>query len=166
MRWVTRRNLHVDRTACAWLIRRFVDRQAEFVFVEPGTDPGSVDGHSFDMRGAEYTHVEGRCSFEAIVLRHGLDADAALVEMGRIIREADVLPRRSRWPEAAGLDALMRGYQLLIQDDCEKVRLTALLYDALYAYCGEKAVNQTTRHHTPRPRLRHNRTFTDHLGQS
>jgi len=166
VRWVTRANLHVDRTACAWLIRRFVDPEAEFVFVNPGTDPSSLDGHTFDMRGAEYTHVEGHCSFETIVLRRGLDADAALVEIGRIIREADVLPRRTRWPEAAGLDALMRGFQLSLPDDYEKLRLTGPVYDALYAYCREKVANRAEKGQTPRPQLRLSRRLRDHLDNS
>ena len=163
MRWVTRRNLHVDRTACAWLIHRFVDSEAEFVFVEAGTDPATIDGHSFDMRGADYTHVEERCSFEEIVLRYSLDADAGLVEMGRVIREADVLPRRTRWPEAAGLDALMRGFQLSVPDDEDKLRLTAPVYDALYAYCKEKVANRTEKPQTPRPTLRLSRRVREHL---
>jgi hypothetical protein len=165
VRWVTRRNLHVDRTACAWLIHRFVDSEAEFVFVEAGTDPATIDGHSFDMRGADYTHVEERCSFEEIVVRQGLETDAALVEMGRIIREADVLPRRSRWPEATGLDALMRGFQLSVANDHEKLRLTAALYDALYAYCREKMQNEARSSQTPRPRLRYSRRFAEHLDE-
>jgi hypothetical protein len=165
MRWVTRRGLHVDRTACAWLIRRFIDPAAEFVFVDPGTAPSSVDGHSFDMRGAEYTHVDDRCSFEAIVLRHGLDTDAVLIEMGRLIREADVLPSRSRWPEASGLHALMRGFQLSVPDDVEKLKVTAPVYDALYRYCEEKVGNRVERGQTPRPRLRLSRRISAHLDE-
>ncbi|MEZ4503177.1 MAG: chromate resistance protein [Dehalococcoidia bacterium] len=166
MKWVTRRNLHVDRTACAWLVRRFVDPKADFAFVEPGTDPSAVDGHTFDMRDAEYTHVEGRCTFEEIVLRHGLESDAGLVEMGRVIREADVLPRRTRRREAAGLDALMRGFQLPTADDHEKLRLTASVYDALYAYCVEKVANETASGQTPRPRLRFSRRFESHVDEA
>ncbi len=163
MRWVTRLNLHVDRTACAWLIRRFIDPGAEFVFVPAGTDPATVDGRTFDMRGAEYTHVEGRCSFEDLIVKHGIDRDEALVEMGRIIREADVLPRRSHWPEAAGIDALMRGFQLSVPDDHEKLRVTGRVYDALYSYCREKVANRTDRGQTPRPRLRFSRRFETHV---
>jgi len=166
VKWITRTNLHIDRTSCAWLIRRYIDPEAEFAFVAAGTDPAVLDGHTFDMRGAEYTHVEGRCSFEEIVLRNGLEKDAALVEMGTIIREADVLPRRTRRPEAAGLDALMRGFQLSLDDDYEKLRLTAPLYDALYAYCGEKVANRTEKGQTPRPRLRLSRRFREHLDDS
>src|SRR3954447_3935288 len=120
MKWITRRNLHIDRTASAWLIRRFIDPTAEFQFVDPGADPATLDGHSFDMRGAEYSHADGKCTFEVMLQRHGLDADPALVEMGQIIRDADVPPRRTRHPEAAGLDALIRGFQFAIPDDHEK----------------------------------------------
>src|SRR5215210_2571790 len=135
MRWVTRRNLHIDRTACPWLICKYIDAEAEFSFVPADTDPSAVDGHSFDMRGAEYGHTDGKCTFEVMLERHGLDTDPALVEMGRIIRDADVPPGRTRHPEAAGLDALIRGFQSSVPDDHEKLRLTGPLYDALYAYC-------------------------------
>src|SRR5437773_4596214 len=104
MKWITRRNLHIDRTATAWLIRRFIDPQAEFSFVEPGADPAQLDGHTFDMRGGEYSHTDGRCTFEVMLVRHGLEKDSALVELGRIIRDGDVPARRTRRAEAAGID--------------------------------------------------------------
>src|SRR5256885_13098373 len=96
MRWITLRNIHVDRTSCPWLICKFIDPQAEFEFVEPGTDPGTLAGHTFDMRGAEYSHEGDRCTFQVLVERHHLSSDPALVEMGRIIRDADVPPSRTR----------------------------------------------------------------------
>jgi hypothetical protein len=82
MRWVTRRNAHIDRTACPWLIRRFVDPAAEFVFVQAGADLATVDGVPFDMRGAALGHRQGRCTFETFLAEYGLTSDAALVEMG------------------------------------------------------------------------------------
>src|ERR687888_1900994 len=117
MRWITRRNVHVDRTSCPWLIRKFIDPLAEFIFVDASADPATLNGHTFDMRGAEYAHEGDRCTFEVMLERHGLCADAALVEMGRIIRDADVPPSRTRRHEAAGLDALIRGFQLSVADD-------------------------------------------------
>src|SRR2546425_1226865 len=87
MRWITRRNIHVDRTSCPWLIRKFIDPQAEFVFVEPNVDPSTLNGHTFDMRGAEYSHEGDKCTFQVIVDRHNLGHDPVLVEMGRIIRD-------------------------------------------------------------------------------
>src|SRR5947208_6944409 len=96
MKWMTRRNLHIDRTASAWLIRRCIDPNAEFAFVPADTDPATIEGHTFDMRGAEYGHRDGQCTFELLLERHGLQTDPALVEMGRIILDADVPPRRTR----------------------------------------------------------------------
>jgi len=137
VRWITRRNIHVDRTSCPWLIRKFIDPQAEFVFVETSSDPADLNGHTFDMRGAEYGHEGDRCTFQVMLERHALTDDAALVEMGRIIRDADVPPSRTRRPEAGGVDALIRGFQLSVADDHEKLVLTRPVYDALYAYCQD-----------------------------
>ena len=163
MRWITRRNIHVDRTSCPWLIRKFIDSQAEFVFVEPNSDPATQDGHTFDMRGAEYSHEGDKCTFQVIVQRHNLTGDAGLVEMGRIIRDADVPPSRTRRHEAAGLDALIRGFQLSVPDDHEKLLLTRPLYDALYAYCQAKLENQPPRQGAPRPRLRYSQRVATHV---
>ena len=163
MKWITRRNLHVDRTSCPWLIRKFIDPQAEFAFVAPGTDPATLDGHTFDMRGAEYSHEGDRCTFQVMLERHGLCGDAALVEMGRIIRDADVPPGRTRRQESAGLDALIRGFQLAVPDDYEKLRLTAPLYDALYAYCRAKLEQPRPQQGAPRPRLRYSQRVAAHV---
>jgi hypothetical protein len=163
MRWITRRNLHIDRTSCPWLIRRFIDPEAEFAFVAPDADPATLDGHTFDMRGAEYSHAAGQCTFQVMLDRHGLAGDAALVEMGRIILDADVPPSRTRRPEAAGLDAIIRGFQLSTPDDHEKLRRTAPLYDALYAYCQAKVAATPRGQGTPRPRLSYRRRVRTHL---
>lgn len=163
MRWITRRNLHIDRTACPWLIRRFIDPDAAFAFVAPDTDPATLDGHTFDMLGAEYGHVDGQCTFQVLVARHGLADDPALVELGRIILDADVPPGRTRRPEAAGIDAIIRGFQLATPDDHEKLRLTAPIYDALYAYCRAKVADRPRSPQTPRPRLSYRRRVETHL---
>jgi hypothetical protein len=163
VKWLTRRNLHVDRTASAWLIRRFLDPQAEFEFFPSGTDPGALAGHSFDMRGGEYSHMGEQCTFEVLVERHALQSDPALVELGRIIREADVPPRRRSRVEADGLNAVLRGFQRSTPDDAEKLRLTAPVYDALYAYCQAKAADQHHPHGTARPALHYQRLVAAHL---
>lgn len=163
MRWITRRNIHVDRTSCPWLIRKYIDPEAEFTFVPSDTDPTTLDGHTFDMRGAEYGHEEGRCTFQEMLYRHGLDNDSALVEMGKIIRDADVPPSRTRKPEGAGLDALIRGFQLSVPDDYEKLRLTAPLYDALYAYCQAKVAAGPPKKVAGRPRLGYAKRVASHL---
>jgi hypothetical protein len=165
VKWITRRNVHVDRTACPWLIRKFIDPQAEFVFVPADMDPTSLDGHTFDMRGAEYGHVGEQCTFEAMLERHHLHQDPALVEMGHIIRDADVPPRRTRRPEAAGLDALIRGFQLSEPDDHARLRVTTPLYDALYAYCRGKVAAAAPTPGSPRPRLSYRRRVAAHLAE-
>jgi hypothetical protein len=113
--------------------------------------------------GAEYSHEGDKCTFQVIVQRHNLSADAGLVEMGRIIRDADVPPSRTRRQEAAGLDALIRGFQLSVPDDHEKLLLTRPLYDALYAYCQAKLENQPPRQGAPRPRPRYGQRVATHV---
>ena len=131
MRWVTRSGPHVDRTACAWLIRRFVDADAEFVFVD---DPDELPGDAtpFDMRGVELSHHDGECSFEAILRRYDL-SDPTLWAIARIVHEADLEDDRYDAPEAPGLDALMRGLSM-VRTDHEVLALSAPLYDGLYEY--------------------------------
>jgi hypothetical protein len=130
MIWATRRRVHIDRTACAWLIRRFVDPDAEFVFVD---DPDDVpaDATPFDMRGVELGHHDGRCSFETILVRYQLD-DPALGRIGQVVHEGDIGDERYDAPEAAGIDTLLRGLALNARDDQHMLDQTAPLYDALY----------------------------------
>jgi hypothetical protein len=131
MIWATRRHVHIDRTACAWLIRRFIDPDAQFVFVD---DPDDVptDATPFDMRGIELGHGDGRCSFETILVRYQLD-DPALERIGRIVHEADIGDERHDAPEAPGLDALLRGLALHAADDEQLIAMTQPVYDALYS---------------------------------
>lgn len=141
MRWVTRRNANVDRIACPWLIRRFVDPEAEFVFVARDTDPATItDGIPFDMTGVELGHVDGRCSFESILVKHGLTEDPALVLLGRIVHGADIPADLPSSPaEAHGLRAIAYGFASIHgEDDQEKIRLESPMYDALYAWCREQ----------------------------
>jgi hypothetical protein len=130
MIWATRRHVHIDRTACAWLIRRFIDSDAEFVFVD---DPDEVpaDATPFDMRGVELGHQSGRCSFETILDRYELD-DPALERIGQVVHEADIGDERYDAPEAPGIDALLRGLALHAADDDQLIATTQPLYDALY----------------------------------
>ena len=131
MRWATRRGCHVDRASCAWLIRRFIDPDAKFVFVD---DPDDVpaDATAFDMPGAALSHHDGDCSFETFLRLHGL-ADPALVEIGRIIHEADLADERFDAPEARGLDVLIRGLSMTL-DDSGVLEVTGPLFDGLYAF--------------------------------
>jgi hypothetical protein len=136
MRWATRRNCHVDRTACAWLIARFVDADADFVFV---SDPEEVpdDATPFDMRGVELGHRGGRCSFESILAKYGLD-DPALARLGEIVHEADLGDERYEAPEAPGLDAVIRALGRA-RSDPELLEVTGPIYDALYERYTDRA---------------------------
>jgi len=142
MKWVTRENAKVDRIACPWLIRRFIDRDAEFLYVPAGDVPAVAarEGATpYDVPGVELGHVHGRCSFESILLKYGLTTDPALVALGRIVHAADVAADIETAPEGAGLKAIAHGFALLWkQDDHRKIELESPVYDALYAWCEER----------------------------
>lgn len=138
MRFVTRKNAAVDRIACPWLIRRFIDRDAEFLYVDAtavmqvARDSGAVP---FDVEGAELGHVDGRCSFESLLLKYGLH-DAALARLASIVHSADVEADIAKTPESAGLKAIALGFRELYGDrDLEKLEAETPLYDALYLWC-------------------------------
>ena len=130
MRWVTRAGCHVDRTACAWLIRRFIDPAAEFLFVD---DPSTLppDATPFDIAGHPFSHHGGASTFEVLIRHHGLDAPG-LEALGRIVHEADLEDERYDAPEAAGLDAIIRGMSELLGDE-RLLAASAPLYDGLLA---------------------------------
>ncbi len=131
MRWATRRHCHIDRAACAWLIRRFLDPEAEFVFVD---DPDELpaDATPFDMRGVELSHHGGDCSFETFLRRYQLD-DPVLWDIARIVHEADLDDERYDAPEAAGFDVALRGLSMVVDDE-RLLELTAPLLDGLYEF--------------------------------
>src|SRR5947199_826245 len=132
MKWATRKHCHVDRAACAWLIRRYLDPQAEFVFVD---DPDDVpaDATAFDMRGVELSHHSGDCSFETFLRRFELD-DPVLWEIAEIVHEADLGDERYDAPEAPGLDVVLRGLSMICNDD-DILSLTGPVFDGIYEYC-------------------------------
>ena len=129
MRWATRIDCHVDRTACAWLIRRFVDPDADFVFV---ADPADLpaDAIPFDVPGHEFSHHHGNSTFEVMLDHYRLD-DPALARLGRIVHEADVEDERYDAPEAVGLDAIVRGLGRLLAGDDQLIAATMPIYDGL-----------------------------------
>lgn len=154
MRYVTRKRPQVDRCASAWLLKRFVDADADFGFVEEG-DPID-DAVPFDMSGVELGHHRGRCTFEAILAAHQL-TEPALVELGRIIRSADLLDA-DEVPEGPGLDLLFRGLIHLTRDDQEVLRLSEPILDALYAALQEREKGRAARPRARRrPRAPHRR---------
>ena len=142
MKWITRENAKVDRMACPWLIRRFIDPKAEFLFV-PKDQVMAIAAREnatpYDMPGLKFGHGPGECSFESIVKHHGLTKDAALVRLGRIVHAADIEEDEGVAAEGAGLRAIALGFSLLHgTDDRTKLELETPLYDALYAWCVER----------------------------
>ena len=145
MKWVTRKNANVDRIACPWLIRRFVDEDPEFLYV-PADEVAAVAEREgaipYDVQGVELGHVDGRCSFESIVVKYRLD-DPGLALLARIVHGADVAADIDIVPEAAGLYAIAHGFALVHGDgDHEKIRLETPMYDALYAWCQNQAAQR------------------------
>jgi len=136
MKWITRENVHVDRVACPWLIRRFVDPEAEFMFVPSeeverlAKKEGAVP---FDVTNAELGHHGDKCSFDAIVRKYGLK-DEALLDVATIVRAADTDTFEIA-PESIGLEAISSGATMITKDDCETVEKSMFIYDALYGYC-------------------------------
>jgi hypothetical protein len=131
----------VDRIACPWLIRRFIDQDAEFLFV-PTEEVSAVAQREgaipFDVKGAELGHVDGRCSFESIMIKYEL-TDPALQRLAKIVHGADISSDIDIVPEAAGLKAIAHGFALAHgEDDLEKIRLETPVYNALYAWCEQQ----------------------------
>jgi hypothetical protein len=137
MKWITRSHVHVDRVACPWLISRFVDSEAEFLFV-PAARIAAVAEESgavpFDAPGVRLGHRDGRCSFESILAEYGL-SDPALHRLAKIVHAADVDDDVATDPIAAGLEAIATGYSLRFPDDIENLDRQFEVYDALYAWC-------------------------------
>ncbi|MFC4120376.1 chromate resistance protein ChrB domain-containing protein [Nonomuraea zeae] len=131
MRWATRAGVHIDRAACAWLIRRHLDPEPEFVFVD---DPASVpaDATPFDMRGAELSHHGADCSFETILRRYQLD-DPVLWKIAEIVHEADIDDERFDAPEARGVDVILRGLSMICDDE-QVLEITGPVFDGLYEF--------------------------------
>ena len=140
MKWVTREHPHTDRIACPWLIRKFIDADAEIVYVPPGdvlTYAEKEGAISFDAPGAKYTHRDGLCSFEVLVEEYNLGADPALALMAKVVHGADLSTDADATPQSRGLEAIARGFMHLGVDDDEQLRLELPVYDALYAWAQE-----------------------------
>jgi len=136
MQWVTREHPRTDRIACPWLIRKFIDPEAEIVYV-PRDDvldyAERESAISFDTPGAKYTHRDGKCSFETLVEEYGI-TDPAIALLARIVHGADVSDERDVTPQSRGLEAIADGFALLELDDQRQLELELPVYDALYAW--------------------------------
>jgi hypothetical protein len=132
MKWVTWEKVGVDRMGCAWLIKRFIDPQAEFQFVQPGATSLPDDAEAFDIPGARLSHHQGHCSFHTILREYQLK-DAVLDAIARIVDEADIVQAVPLEPAAYGLDLICQGIRLTSPDDPTAIERGALIYEALYA---------------------------------
>lgn len=137
MLWITRSHVHVDRVACPWLITRFIDNEAEFLFV-PASQVEKVslemEAIPFDAPGVELGHKDGCCSFESIILKYGLK-EPGLLRLAQIVHAADVSEDINKDPIASGLEAIASGFSLRFPDDEENLSHQFDVYDALYAWC-------------------------------
>jgi hypothetical protein len=145
MKWVTRAGAKTDRVACPWLIAKFIDREAVFLFV-PQEQVLEVarreGGKSFDCPGADYTHRDGKCSFEVLIDAHHLD-DPPLHLLAKVVHGADIAEDVGIVPEAAGLQAIAHGFAVICADDQRKLAVEFPVYDALYAWCQAKAAGRS-----------------------
>jgi hypothetical protein len=139
MKWVTRERPKVDRIACPWLIKRFVDPEAKFLYV-PADEVTAVAEREgaipFDVPGADLGHHGDECSFDAIIRTYRL-TDPALQQLALIVRGADTVAK-DLTPESRGLEAIAEGFRLAYQDDQEQLVRETPVYDALYAYCQQQ----------------------------
>jgi hypothetical protein len=144
MLWITRSHVHVDRVACPWLITRFIDNEAEFLFV-PASQVEKValetEAIPFDAPGVELGHKDGRCSFESIILKYGLK-EPGLLRLAQIVHAADVSEDITKDPIASGLEAIASGFSLRFPDDEENLSHQFDVYDALYAWCRLQVVKK------------------------
>jgi hypothetical protein len=137
MKWITREHVHVDRVACPWLIKKYVDPEAKFLFVpaamlnEIAKKEGAIP---FDAEGVELGHQGNDCSFETIIKKYNIK-DSILDQVAKIVHSADIAVDSDKAPEARGLEAISRGQMFLVKDDYEAIERGSFLYDCLYMYC-------------------------------
>ena len=141
MKWVTWKNIGVDRMACIWLIRRWIDPAAEFFFIPVGDTPLPQQGEPFDIPGRRYSHHGGHCTFYALLKEQDLQ-DAILNRIAQIIDEADELQEVTVEPAALGLDLICRGLRQISKDDFEALERGSLIYEALYTQLKSDSTHQ------------------------
>lgn len=142
MKWITRENVKVGRMACAWVIQRFIDKDAEFIFVSGANaveEGKRLDATAFHVPGSETARQGDRSSCEVMIERYGLGGDPALVLVGQIVGTADVHTSPWQRPEAAGLKAITDGIRAVHPTDADRLEAARTVFDALYAYCQQAA---------------------------
>jgi hypothetical protein len=151
-RWVTRRNLHIDRLASAWLIKQFIDKRPRFHFVVEGE---TVEGDiPFDMFGAEFTHQAEDCTFETLIKRFGLSDDPALREIAEIVHDIDLKDNKFNRLEAAGLNSSILGMAETLKDDRKLLQQCGVIFDGLYTFFGSTTVKNSRKRDGRKKRAR------------
>lgn len=169
MKWVTRQYVHVDRTACPWLIKRFIDPKADFIFVPVEKIEKIVKEEKaipFDAPGVELGHSGDKCSFDAIIEKYQIK-DPGVLELAKIVRAADSNKMESV-PEAAGLEAVMTGFSIVSNSDQETIAQTSPVYDAFYTHCKLKLIREKYKNEIEKLQRKERREFLkdklNHLG--
>jgi hypothetical protein len=137
MKWITWQNIGIDRMACSWLIRKFVDPSAEFVFIEKGSNYKGMEGIPFDIPGAALSHKRGKCTFCTILKEYRIN-NKALDRIAEIVNSADTVDDILPAPEAAGVDLICRSMSRYLNDDMKAVEQAFLMFESIYLQLSEK----------------------------
>ena len=157
-RWMTRRNLHIDRLASAWLIKQFIDKRPRFYFV---TESQTVEGAiTFDMYGAEFTHHGEDCTFETMLKRFGLSDSKALCDIAEIVHDIDLKDDKFHRLEAVGLNAIINGLSQTVRDDRKLLQQCSAIFDGLYSLLGQDAQGEKVKRSVRRSRASGRRSRT------
>jgi hypothetical protein len=138
VKWIAWEHVGIDRIASAWLIRKRIDADAEFVFIQRGTDFKELDGIPFDIPGANLSHKRGRCTFFTILKEYGI-VDKTLDQIAAIVNAADSLSDLLPPPESPGLDLICRGLTKVLKDDFKAIEIGGIIFDAIYAQLSEQS---------------------------
>jgi hypothetical protein len=138
LKWVTWEKVGVDRIACAWLIRRQIDPDAEFVFIQRGSDYKAIEGIPFDIPGAHLSHKRGRCTFATILKEYAI-SDKILDQVATIVDGADSATDLLPPPESSGLDLICRGLTKVLRDDLRAIETGSTVFDAIYAQLADQS---------------------------
>jgi len=142
VRWVTRRFVHVDRTATAWLIKKFIDKDAEFVFIDyPRERPKPEHGTPFDIKGVKLGHKNRKCTFEVVMEKYKVE-DPFVKKVAEVVHAADIEGELHKVPEAAGILALFTGLRLIAKNDLEALEIGFKVWDSLYAYFKAQEIKE------------------------
>ena len=138
MKWITWEHVGVDRIACAWLIRKRIDADAEFILIQRGADFKELEGIPFDIPGANLSHKRGRCTFSTLLKEYGI-VDKTLDQIGAIVDAADSLNDLLPPPESPGLDLICRGLTKVLKNDFKAIEIGSIIFDAMYAQLSEQS---------------------------